>query len=245
LQSRIDELVEANDDIKNLLDATQIATIFLDIDFNIRRFTPKVTDFLHLTASDIGRPIEHFATTLKDVQLQDYGRKVLTDLTVQEHEVENSQGRFYRMRVRPYRTLSNVIDGVVITFEDISEHKRVLKEGIEKEKQWRGLVENAPMGIFIQTDERFSYINPFASKLFGAPFSEAMIGTSVLDRIQPDFHDMIKKRIRTVISKKKAVPARDEKWLRLDGTAIDLVVSAAPTVYKGKNAALVFIREKI
>ena len=80
LQGRIDELVTANDDVKNLLDATDIATIFLDIDLKVRRYTPKATDLIPLTPLDIGRPITHFATKLKDVDLEKQASEVLQEL---------------------------------------------------------------------------------------------------------------------------------------------------------------------
>ncbi|OGR19873.1 MAG: chemotaxis protein CheR, partial [Desulfobacterales bacterium GWB2_56_26] len=126
LQSRIDELVAANDDIRNLLDATDIATIFLDINLDVRRFTPKSTELFHLTGADIDRPIEHFATTLKDVRLVEKARTVLSDLSPHESEAEDHKGRRYRMRVRPYRTSNNVIAGVVITFENISKYRELV-----------------------------------------------------------------------------------------------------------------------
>ena len=158
----------ANDDIRNLLDATDIATIFLDINLNIRRFTPKSTELFHLTAADIGRPIEHFATTLKDARLVEKARTVLNDLGQHESEAEDDKGRRYRMRVRPYRTSNNVIAGLVITFENISKYRELVDALTESETLWRGFVENAPMGIFIMTDGRFAYLNSGARQLFGA-----------------------------------------------------------------------------
>ena len=104
LQSRIDELVNAKDDIKNLLDATEIASIFLDINLGVRRFTPKATEIFPLTLTDIGRPINHFASKLKHINLHQYAHEVLQDLSMQEIEVEVEDGRIFRMKVRPYRT---------------------------------------------------------------------------------------------------------------------------------------------
>ncbi len=120
LQSRIDELSLTNDDMKNLLDSTQIATIFLDLDLCIRRFTPKAVEFIPLTSHDFGRPIKHFATALIDTDLASDAHEILQNLGLKEKEVQSKEGAFYRMRIRPYRTVNNVIDGVVITFEDIT-----------------------------------------------------------------------------------------------------------------------------
>ncbi len=80
LQSRLDELSDANDDMKNLLNATQIGTIFLDMDMNIKRFTDRVIPLIPLTMSDIGRPVSHFATQLKEFHMVDHARQILKDL---------------------------------------------------------------------------------------------------------------------------------------------------------------------
>jgi len=125
LQSRIDDLSDANDDMKNLLDCTEIATIFLDTDLNIRRFTPQATKIIPMTATDKDRPLNQLASSLVDINLTKYGKKVLQDLSMREAEVETEDGKFYMMRVRPYRTVNNVIDGLVYTFENISGYKQI------------------------------------------------------------------------------------------------------------------------
>jgi two-component system CheB/CheR fusion protein len=124
LQSRIDELSDANDDMKNLLDCTQIATIFLDTDLKVRRFTPKATEIIPLAATDNGRPLSHLASSLIDIDISEYGSLVLEDLSMREVEVKSKTGNYHIMRVRPYRTVSNVIEGVVFTFENITEFKQ-------------------------------------------------------------------------------------------------------------------------
>jgi len=130
LQSRIDELSKANDDMKNLLDSTEIAIIFLDKNLNIRKFTPRITDMIPLTLTDIGRPIRHFASTLSNIDLELLSKEVLQNLATKEAEVESSGGYSYNLRIRPYRTMNNVIDGVVITLEKINT-KKVAPKGIK------------------------------------------------------------------------------------------------------------------
>ena len=125
LQARIDELDNTNDDMKNLLDSTEIATIFLDADLRVRRFTPEATEIIPLTATDCGRPIKHLVSNLVESDLAKCGEQVLRDLAVQETEVLSKDERHYVMRVRPYRTVANVIDGVVITFEEITQRKQL------------------------------------------------------------------------------------------------------------------------
>jgi len=120
LQNRVDELSHANDDVKNLLDSTDIATLFLDTELCIRRYTPKMKDIIPLSDIDIGRPLSDLASNLQDVDLNANATQVLVDLVVSESEVKSSNGHYYLLRIRPYRTIANVIDGVVMTFDDIS-----------------------------------------------------------------------------------------------------------------------------
>ncbi len=128
LQSRIDQLTEINDDMKNLLDSTEIATIFLDTNLCIRRFTPKSANIIPLVGMDTGRPIKHFATNLIDIDLTKIAEQVLRDLAVMEVEVQSNDGHYFYMRLRPYRTVADVVDGVVITFDDITDRQKAENE---------------------------------------------------------------------------------------------------------------------
>jgi two-component system CheB/CheR fusion protein len=106
--------------MKNLLNGTEIATIFLDDDLCIKRFTAQASRVVNLLSSDIGRPIGHFTTKLKYDRLVRDAKDVLDTLVPKEMQVQGSEGRWYNMRVLPYRTTENVINGVVITFSDIT-----------------------------------------------------------------------------------------------------------------------------
>jgi len=121
LQMKIDELSQANDDMNNLLAGTDVGTVFIDGELRIQRFTPTATDIVHLIQTDIGRPIAHLATNLLhyDTMLQD-ARHVFETLSPKEVEVQTRDGRWYLMRILPYRTQENVIDGVVLTFVNIT-----------------------------------------------------------------------------------------------------------------------------
>jgi two-component system CheB/CheR fusion protein len=122
-QEKIDQLTLANNDLNNLLTSTEIATIFLDNDLQIRRFTPKVTKVIKLIPHDVGRPVTDLSTKLPDIDLAKVSRDVLKNLGTVEKEVQNLDGNWYIMRVMPYRTTENIIDGVVITFTDVTEMK--------------------------------------------------------------------------------------------------------------------------
>ncbi len=157
LQARIDELSKANDDMKNLLDSTNIATIFLDTELRVQRFTAKATAIIPLTASDFGRPIKHLASSLEKVDLVERGEKVLTDLAPQETEVQTRDGQHYIMRIRPYRTVANVIDGVVITFDDITGRKHNEQALSSSEQRCRMLFELASDSIVLIDIETMTF----------------------------------------------------------------------------------------
>jgi two-component system CheB/CheR fusion protein len=125
LHGKNDLLTQANSDLQNLLDSTQIATIFLDDNLRIRSFTPAAMEVFSLRDSDRGRPITDIVTLLSYDQLRDDVRKVQRTLSVVEQELDlKDESAAYIMRIRPYRTMSNVISGVVMTFSNITEQKR-------------------------------------------------------------------------------------------------------------------------
>lgn len=124
LQSKLDELSQTNNDIQNLLNSTQIGTIFLDTHLRIRRFTPTIIKLFKLIPGDIGRPLDDLASHLIDDAIVSDATEVLQTLATKEQERQSKEGEWFLVRMFPYRTLTNVIDGIVITFTDISELKR-------------------------------------------------------------------------------------------------------------------------
>jgi two-component system CheB/CheR fusion protein len=122
LQTRVDAFGRANDDMENLLNSTDIATLFLDRLLHVRRFTLRATHIIKLIPGDIGRPISDLTTDLK-ADLSTDAADVLRTLIFREKDVEASGNRWFRVRIMPYRTQDNRIDGVVITFTDITSPK--------------------------------------------------------------------------------------------------------------------------
>ena len=131
LQNKNDELSVVNNDMKNLLDSTDIPTIFLDNNLCIKRFTFHATRVVNLISTDIGRPIDHLAAKFKYDKLSEDAAEVLRTLVYKQMEAQTNDGIWYQMRILPYRTTSNAIEGVVITFSDINRLKTTYEE-IEK-----------------------------------------------------------------------------------------------------------------
>ena len=128
LQSKVDDLSWINNDMKHLLDSTEIATVFLDNQLNVRRFTAHISHIFKLISSDVGRPLSDIATNLDYVELEDDVKKVLKSLVFIEKDITASEERWFKVRIMPCRTQENVIDGVVITFIDISKAKNLEAE---------------------------------------------------------------------------------------------------------------------
>jgi two-component system CheB/CheR fusion protein len=125
-QKKNEDLIVLNNDMSNLLNATGVATLFLDEKLRIRRFTPSATRLFKFIDSDIGRPVEDISSPLKDNILVKASHGVLDNLIPVEQEVQTADGKWYSLRILPYRTLDNVIEGVVVSFVDISQIKASL-----------------------------------------------------------------------------------------------------------------------
>ena len=125
LQSKLDDLALAQSDMQNLLNSTDIATLFLDKQLNVRRYTEQIARVIHLREGDVGRPLSELASTLLYPDLHADVRETLRTLAFSEKQIATSDGRWFTVRIMPYRTLANVIQGVVITFVDITVAKEL------------------------------------------------------------------------------------------------------------------------
>jgi two-component system, chemotaxis family, CheB/CheR fusion protein len=123
LQGKVEELTKVNDDVNNLLSSSEVGTIFLDRELKIKRFTPAATQVFSLIRSDLGRSIRDITTKIFYQRLPDEAEQVLKSLQMKELDVETQDGKWFNMRLLPYRTGDNLIDGVVLTFMDITVRK--------------------------------------------------------------------------------------------------------------------------
>lgn len=123
LQAKVTDLSWVNNDMNNLLNSMEIATVFLDNTLKIRRFTSHATHLYKLIAGDVGRPLSDIVTDLDYPQLHVDAQEVLRTLVFIEKQIQTHDRRYYKVRIMPYQTMDNPIDGVVITFIDITETK--------------------------------------------------------------------------------------------------------------------------
>lgn len=241
LNIRVDELSRANNDIANLLESTQIATVFLDRDLCIKSFTPTARDLFRLVESDVGRPLAHVRPRFAADNLQADIEQVLRRLGTIERRVESFEGDTrYMMRVLPYRTVDNVIAGVVVTFVDVTRivqaEERIdslshaLRDRVESLETLLDLV---PVGIFIAEDGNGDEIraNRHAMELAGLRATDDKLtamtatlplmlnGATVASGDQP-----LLKAMRTG----KAIPEYEARIMRADGSSVDVLMSANP-----------------
>jgi PAS domain S-box-containing protein len=176
LHDKVVEVESARNDMADLLNATHIATVFLDAGLRIRLFTPPATRIFKMIASDVGRPIGDLATRFTDLDSGREAQDVLRDLTPREKEVPTEDGRWCVRRIMPYRTLDNRIDGVVITFVDITERKQAADAVT---RHLAAVVENSVDAIFSKDLEgTIRTWNDGAERLYGYSGEEAL-GRSV------------------------------------------------------------------
>jgi two-component system, chemotaxis family, CheB/CheR fusion protein len=141
LQSKVADLSRANNDMNNLLAGSGIATVFVDHQLRILRFTPSTTRLINLIPTDVGRPVGHIVSNLAGYdRLSADVQQVLDGLVPKDVEVETKAGDCYCMRIQPYRTLENVIEGAVITFQDVSAIKQARAALRELEAKRRGTI---------------------------------------------------------------------------------------------------------
>src|SRR5215469_11101905 len=178
LKSKLELISRANSDLQNLLAATDFGTLFLDSGLHIKRFTDQVKELFSVTVSDEGRPITDFAHQLEYDALVKDARSVIADLVPVRREVRSRQGRWYDLRMRPYRTVEDKIDGVVITFIDVTERRQVeeaLRESERQLRQQKRLVELSRAPIFVwDFDGAIIDWNRGSEELYGYTRAEAV-----------------------------------------------------------------------
>jgi two-component system CheB/CheR fusion protein len=141
LQSKVEDLSHANDGMQNPLNSTDIATLFLDNDLRIKRFTPQAKQIFKVIPSDVGRPIEDLVSTLRYDRLRNDAQEVLQTLASKELEVSTVDEKWYIMRILPYRTSENVIDGLVVIFTEITRQRQAERAITEAQQYAESIID--------------------------------------------------------------------------------------------------------
>ncbi len=245
LHDKIEEVEAANNDMANLLDTTDTPTVFLDLGLRIKLFTPAAPRLFRIIATDCGRPIVDIVKRFVDDDLMTEIQQLQRNLIPSEKEVRSEDGRWYVRRILPYRTLDNRIDGVVITFVDVTErkmtednvaerHAQVIEKSAgflhNREAHLAAILDTATDSI-ITTDAQglIQAVNPATERLFGYTAAE-MIGENV-KMIMPspyrDYHDPYLAKYRQTGEKHILGNGREVEGQRKDGSTfpVDLSVS--------------------
>ncbi|MGI4884844.1 MAG: CheR family methyltransferase [Janthinobacterium lividum] len=171
--AKTEEFSQTASDMKNLLDATEIATIFLDNELIIKRFTPHVGNIISLVPSDVGRPLAHFASNLRYAHLLRDAQQVLDRLTSVEANIQTTRDEWYTMRILPYRSLDNYINGAVVTFTDVTALKQLEAQLQETARFADSLQEAVPQpSVALDAQLRVRLANPAFAQAFGLVAAE-------------------------------------------------------------------------
>ena len=211
--------------MNNLLAGTGVGTIFVDHQLRIQRFTPTVTQLIHLIPTDIGRPVGHITANLAgyDRLVADV-KAVLDTLIPKEIEVQTPAGDWYMLGIRPYRTLENVIEGAVITFVDITRIKKA-----EALQRLAAVVRDASDAITLQDLQGHILAwNPAAERLYGWSESEAL-ALNNRNRIPPEQHAQEMETLR-LLSQAAVLEPYHARRLCKDGRIVDICLTATALI---------------
>ncbi len=234
LQTKVIDLSQSNNDMNNLLSGTGIATLFVDHQLNILRFTPTASTLINLINSDIGRPVGHIVSNLVDYHsLQSDIQNVLNTLIPKEIKLYTTMGKWFMMRIMPYRTLNNVIEGAVITFVDITEIVDA-----QELRHFAVVIHDAYDAITVQDmNGKIVAWNPSATRLYGWSETEAQ-AMNVQDRIPDANKANALKTIIDLSQNKILVPYLTQRLCK-DGSIKEVWITATVLINdNGQNYAI-------
>jgi len=207
LSSKIDQLSQSNDDLNNLLSSIEVATIFLDRELKVKRYTPAATKIFNLIPSDVDRPVTHLSGNIIYKSLTEDVKEVLRTLAVRSVEIQSNDRIWYHMRILPYRTTENIIEGVLVTFVDITEQKQT-EERLKKANEHLNLVlENlpaVPFTVIAGEEIKISFVGKSSEKVTGfAPEKFTSSSSFWFNRIHPDDKKKMRSAFTGVVKKGK------------------------------------------
>jgi two-component system CheB/CheR fusion protein len=223
LTRKVEELDRANGDLKNLFASTHIATLFLDGELHIKKFSPMATELFRVIESDVGRPVTDIAATSRDDLVSEVS-EVLSTLIPREREVYRAEGdRWFIRRIRPYRSTENVIDGAVITLVDITE----LKRAQQRIAALAAIVESSQDAIVgLDLDGAVTSWNAGAERIYGyGPREATGLGFAALcpPEARPTLNEACERAGRGAYQE---IP--ELGGVRRDGSAVDIFLTLSP-----------------
>jgi two-component system CheB/CheR fusion protein len=242
---RNQELTTANNDLSNLLASVELAIVILREDMSIRRFTPAATQLLNLIDADVGRPISNIRPNVAIPDLETRVRQVISTMEVQSLEVQDKDGRWYVLRLRPYKTLDNRIEGVVMTFIDIDSVKDAerLRKALQQERRLAAVVRDSSDAVSVQDFSGCILAwNRRASEIYGYSEEEALQLNSVALVAARSLPEM-KELVQQLRQGKKLLPL--ESWRRTkDGREIKVWLTTSLLFDGAGQAAAIAITER-
>ncbi|WP_422860721.1 chemotaxis protein CheB [Flagellimonas sp. S174] len=227
LQQKIEDLGSLNADMDNLLQSTDIGTIFLDRELRIRKFTPAIREHFSLRDSDIDRPIHHFTSSFGDeIDLIKRAQKVLEYGKPYQKELRGNNGNWFLKRITPYHNSNNSIDGAVISFVDINELKESEAQIKKSEEEFRALYDNAP-DMYASFDAKSTIINCNVRLVNNLGYSniEEVIGLHLSDLYLEEDADKLDERLNE-FKKTGKMENVMRQLRRKDGSTIHVSVNA-------------------
>ncbi|WP_234196513.1 PAS domain S-box protein [Pseudacidovorax sp. NFM-22] len=219
LEREIEALQQSHGQLLNLLDATAIATVFLDRELRVVRYTPAACALFRFIPGDLGRPLSDLATPLRYAGLMADAGRVLRHLTPVEREVEAGAGTWYLARLLPHRTGEGQVAGVVLTFVDISELRLAQRALRESEARFGAIVNQASVGV-LQADEagRIFFVNRHYARMLGYDEDE-LVGTLLMELIHPEDRAASMERTERLLRDRQPFQI-EKRCLRKDGSVL-------------------------
>jgi two-component system CheB/CheR fusion protein len=231
LKLKLESVSQAHNDLQNWMAATDVGTLFLDNQLRIKRFTPHVASFFNITENDEGRPITDFTHRLKYGNLTSDARTVLSDLVPIEREVESGDGKWFIIRFRPYRTMDDKIEGVVVTFVDFTQRRSA--EAALHVSQTRLQLARDAADIGIQDYDPVTnefWLDDRAAKFWGLPAEHKAPADAIWSRIYAEDLQVVRSAFEAALDPagaghfaaefRLASRAQDECWIRATGKAL-------------------------
>jgi two-component system CheB/CheR fusion protein len=247
LNLKVDDLSRLNNDMNNLLAGTGIATVFVDHQLRILRFTPTASQLINLIAGDVGRPVGHIVSNLVGyTSLVDDAQAVLDTLAPKDQQVQTTNGAWFTLRIRPYRTLDNVIEGAVITFSDISEIKRmeVALEQANRLARLAVVVHDAFDAITVQDLEgNILAWNPVAERMYGWTEAQAL-AMNVRERIPPELREEALARVQQ-LSNAQVLETCQTQRLTRSGAVVKVSLTATALVNEAGKVYAIATTERV